>query len=181
MTFRNTSDNWGWLAIGFHWISAIIVIGLFILGLWMVELTYYDDWYKTAPFIHKSIGISLFLLSLARLGWRSFNVTPKKIDTHNNFEKKASSYAHALLYIILFCVMLSGYLISTADGRAIEVFNLFQVPAVIQGIKKQEDIAGVVHLTLAIILMSIALVHAGAAIKHHYIDKDRTLKRMFGR
>ena len=77
--------------------------------------------------------------------------------------------------------MLTGYLISTADGRDVEVFNLFSIPATIYGIEKQEDIAGEIHLVLAVILVSISFVHALAAIKHHFFDKDRTLKRMIGR
>lgn len=147
----------------------------------MVDLTYYDEWYKTAPYIHKSIGMSLFLLSLARISWRSINITPDSLDTHSTFEKKAASFIHIMLYIVTFSVMISGYLISTADGRAVEVFNLFQIPAVLHGIEKQEDIAGVIHLALAILLISIASLHALAAIKHHLIEKDRTLYRMLGR
>ena len=144
----------------------------------MVELSYYDDWYKTAPFIHKSIGVSLFFLTIFRLVWRKINTTPDKLTTHTAFEKKSADIAHIALYAVIFCVMLSGYLISTADGRAVDVFNIFQVPAIIHGIDNQEDIAGIVHLSLAISLISIALLHAVAAIKHHFIDKDATLIRM---
>jgi cytochrome b561 len=87
---------------------------------------------------------------------------------------------HLLLYLVLFCVMLSGYLISTADGRAVEVFTLFEIPAIIYGMDGQEDIAGDIHFALAILLIGLVAVHAGAAIRHHFVDKDRTLKRMLG-
>jgi cytochrome b561 len=76
--------------------------------------------------------------------------------------------------------MVSGYLISTADGRGVSVFGWFTVPATLHGIDGQEDVAGVVHLTLASTLVAVALLHAGAAFKHHFIDRDRTLKRMLG-
>lgn len=180
MNFRNTSNKWGWMAIAFHWITAITVVSLFTLGLWMVELSYYDDWYKTGPFIHKSIGVTLFFITVARIVWRSINQLPEELETHRELEKKAARIAHITLYIVIFSVMFSGYLISTADGRSVEVFNLFHIPAIIHGIEKQEDIAGVIHFALAIALISIALLHALAAIKHHVIDKDRTLKRMLG-
>lgn len=97
------------------------------------------------------------------------------------WEQRAASLAHGLLYVLLFAVMAAGYLISTADGRAIEVFGLFEVPATITGIEEQEDMAGEVHLVLAITLISLASGHALAALKHHFIDRDRTLKRMLGR
>ncbi len=181
MQLKNSASKWGALAIGFHWLSAVSIFGLFMLGLWMVELSYYDDWYKTAPYIHKSIGVCLFILTILRLSWRQYNITPEKLKSHSSFEQKAAHKIHIALYLIIFSVMLSGYLISTADGRAVEVFKLFQVPAVIHGIEKQEDIAGIIHLYLAILLISVALFHAAAAIKHHYIDQDQTLKRMIGR
>ena len=75
----------------------------------------------------------------------------------------------------------SGYLISTADNRPVEVFGLFSIPATITSIPKQEDVAGLVHLILASSVVGLALLHAAAALKHHFIDKDRTLKRIFGK
>jgi cytochrome b561 len=98
----------------------------------------------------------------------------------HRLERLLASSAHALLYVLLFAVMLAGYLISTADGRAIDVFGLFSVPATLTAIENQEDIAGEIHLVLAIVLVSLAAVHALAALKHHFIDRDRTLKRMLG-
>jgi len=180
VNWRNTNTQWGWLAIGFHWISVITVITLFSLGLWMVDLTYYDPWYKQGPFLHKSIGVLLFLLTLARLLWRYINITPEKFYGHAAWEIRAARVSHVLLYILLFSVMLSGYLISTADGRAVEVFNMFSIPATIYGIEKQEDIAGEIHFVLALVLVGMSLIHSMAAIKHHFIDRDRTLKRMAG-
>lgn len=180
MTWRNTNSQWGWLAIGFHWISVITVITLFSLGLWMVDLIYYDPWYKQGPFLHKSIGVILFLLTLLRLLWRYLSITPESLNVHASWQIKAAQVSHMLLYILLFSVMLSGYLISTADGRAVEVFNLFSIPASIYGIEKQEDIAGEIHFVLALVLVGISLIHAMAAIKHHFIDRDRTLRRMTG-
>lgn len=180
MNWRNTNTQWGWLAIGFHWLSVITVITLFSLGLWMVELTYYDPWYKQGPFVHKSIGILLFLLTLLRLMWRYLSITPEPLNAHALWEIKAARISHMLLYILLFSVMLSGYLISTADGRAVEVFNLFSIPASVYGLEKQEDIAGEIHFVLALVLVGISLIHATAAIKHHFIERDGTLKRMIG-
>jgi cytochrome b561 len=77
--------------------------------------------------------------------------------------------------------MISGYLISTADGRPISVFGWFEVPALITGIPNQEDRAGDVHFYAAWALVILAALHALAAFKHHLIDRDDTLRRMFGR
>jgi cytochrome b561 len=88
---------------------------------------------------------------------------------------------HGLLYLLLFGVMVSGYLISTADGRPIEVFGLFAVPATVTGLPGQADRAGDIHLILAVTVIILAIVHALAALKHHFIDRDRTLVRMLRR
>lgn len=178
---RNSHDTYGLVAVFLHWLVALVVVGLFGLGLWMVELTYYDDWYRTAPAIHKGVGVLLFITVALRLGWRLVGPRPGPLATHSMLERRIAGITHALLYALLFAVMLSGYLISTADGRPIDVFGLFSVPALISEVPNQADVAGEIHLVLAISLVSLAGVHALAALKHHLIDRDRTLLRMLGR
>jgi len=82
-----------------------------------------------------------------------------------------------VLYVLLLALFVSGYLISTADGRSIDVFGWFEVPASLM-MDNQEDIAGVIHWGLAWSLMVLVALHAAAAVKHHVFDKDRTLVRM---
>lgn len=161
-----------------HWIMAVSVIGMFVLGLWMVDLGYYDTWRKDAPEIHKSIGILLFGLLAFRLFWRRLKGVPSPLQNHSRLERIGAHLAHFALYGLLFSIMISGYLISTADGRPISVFGFFDVPALGSLFEKQEDIAGDIHLVLAISVISVAAVHAGAALKHHFVDKDKTLVRM---
>jgi len=96
------------------------------------------------------------------------------------FEKRAAHWMHLLLYSMMVLLMCSGYLISTADGRGISVFEFFEVPAIAAMIENQEDIAGEVHLILAWCLICLVAMHSLAAIKHHFIDKDDTLKKMIG-
>lgn len=177
---NNSKQHYGWVAIGLHWLAAVIVIGLFALGFWMVELGYYDQWYKPAPALHKSIGICLFALMLFRLIWRLKQIQPESLPTHSRIEKTAGHWVHLALYFILFAIMLSGYLISTADGRAIEVFEVLSVPSIGSLIENQEDIAGTFHKYAAYSLMALIFMHACAAMKHHFVDKDSTLKRMMG-
>jgi cytochrome b561 len=179
--WRNTNQAYGIIAIALHWLVAVVVLVLFALGLWMVDLTYYDTWYRTAPSIHKGVGVLLFLVLVLRLFWRLVNPKPAPEPSLNRFERLASGAVHGLLYLLLFAVMTSGYLISTADGRGIDVFGLFQVPATLTGIPNQADLAGDVHLALAITVLVLAAIHALAALKHHFIDRDRTLMRMLGR
>lgn len=176
MLWKNSNNAYGLPAIILHWLSAIAIVGLFALGLWMVELTYYDQWYKQAPAIHKSIGILLFLLIILRLLWRLANPRPEPIG--KPLEKRLAKWMHRLLYLLMFTTMIAGYLISTAEGRAIEVFNWFSIPATFYGPENQEDIAGEIHEILAWLLILLSGGHALAALKHHFIDHDATLRRI---
>jgi cytochrome b561 len=169
------------VSIFFHWLSALTIFSLFGLGYYMVDLTYYHEWYKTAPELHKSIGILFFALMLLRLLWRFKQVTPEHLASHSTIEQKAGKAVHSILYLLIFIIMISGYLISTADGRGIDVFETITIPALGSIIENQEDIAGFIHKWLAYLLIAIATLHALAAIKHHVIDKDNTLNRMIGK
>ena len=116
-----------------------------------------------------------------RVIWRFLNRGPAPLANHGQMTRLATKAGHGVLYLGLFAVMISGYLISTADGRSISVFGWFEVPALITSIPDQEDIAGLIHEYLAWGLVIFSGLHALAALKHHFIDRDPTLKRMIGR
>jgi cytochrome b561 len=177
----NTKQHYGWLTILLHWSSVLLVIFLFALGYWMVDLGYYDSWYKTGPALHKSIGITFFLLMLIRIFWRLWQTQPQALNSHTTIERKLGHLMHWFLYFLILFIMVNGYLISTADGRGIEVFQLFEIPSLGSFIENQEDIAGVIHQYSAYLLIVMVLLHAAAALKHHFIDKDKTLTRMLGK
>lgn len=173
----NTSNRYGLIAIVLHWLMALGVTGMFGLGLYMVELTYYDDWYHGSLAFHKSAGVLLALVFIARLIWRQFNTVPTGLS-NKAIENKAAHWMHLGLYLVMAVLFISGYLISTADGRAVEVFGLFSVPATLTDRGSQEEIAGQIHELLAWSLAGLVILHALAALKHHLINRDNTLKRM---
>ncbi|MFV3325306.1 cytochrome b [Pseudomonas sp. NY15372] len=181
MQLRNSSSRYGLVSIVMHWGVALAVFGLFGLGLWMVGLDYYSPWRKSAPDLHKSIGLVLLGVMLLRVIWRFVSPPPPAPASHGAFTRQAAKLGHALLYLGLFSVMIAGYLISTADGVGIPVFGLFEVPALVSDLPDQADVAGVIHLYLAWGLVIFAVLHALAALKHHFIDRDATLSRMLGR
>ena len=178
---KNTQSNYGWLTIILHWLAAVLILGLFSLGYWMVELGYYDPWYKQGPELHKSFGFILFALMVVRLWWKLKQTQPLPLNSHTKFERTASAITHKALYFLVFLIIFSGYLISTADGRAIEVFQLFNIASMGELFTNQEDTAGLIHQYGAYTLIALVIVHALAAIKHHVIDKDSTLIRMLGK
>lgn len=181
MQLRNTSRRYGIISISLHWIFAIAVYAMFGLGLWMVTLSYYDGWYHQAPELHKSIGVLLMMGLVIRVIWRHISPPPAAPKTHSKFTRISAVAAHITLYALLFALLISGYLISTAEGKPISVFGIFDVPATLADAGSQADIAGLIHLWLAWSVVILSVLHGLAALKHHFIDKDDTLKRMLGR
>lgn len=183
MQWRNSSNQYGLVSVAIHWLVAVAVFALFALGLWMTGLTYYSEWYRTAPALHKSIGVTVFVLMFLRVLWRVLTPTPTPapLSSHSPSVRLLSRLGHGLLYLGVFTVLLSGYLISTADGRGVSVFGLFEIPAMLSGLPNQADIAGAIHLYVAWGLIVLAVLHGLAALKHHVLDGDDTLKRMLGR
>ncbi|PSW74141.1 cytochrome b [Photobacterium sp. GB-50] len=178
---KTPNKNWNPMIILLHWLVALTVVGLFAIGWWMVDLNYYHAWYNTAPDTHKSTGLILFFVLIVRLLLRALTDAPATLSSHAQWEQWLAQKTHWLLYLLLFVVMFSGYLISTADGRAISIFGVFDIPATLTSIQNQEDIAGTIHWYGACVLIGFALLHAIGALKHHFIDKDNTLKRMLGK
>lgn len=181
MNLRNSSHRYGFVSIALHWLVAIAVYGMFALGLWMVTLSYYDGWYHKAPELHKSIGIILMLTLVVRLIWRTVSPAPAALSHYSKLTRISAVLAHIALYLLLFAIVISGYLISTADGQPISVFGLFEVPATLTDAGAQADLAGNLHLWLAWSVVVLSVLHALAALKHHFIDKDDTLRRMLGK
>ena len=176
----NTTERFGLVAIILHWVIALTVIGLFALGLYMLELSYYDPLYKVLPFVHKSVGLLLIVLLLARIVWKITTVQPNPVSGRTPFEIAAAKLVHFGLDAIILLIIFSGYLIPTAKGAGISVFGWFEVPASITSIPVQEDSAGSIHRYLAYLVVALSVLHAAAALKHHIINKDNTLRRMLG-
>jgi len=179
MQFKNSSERYGAISVLLHWGVALCVLALFAVGLWMVGLGYYHPWRQIAPDLHKSIGIVLFAVMLLRLIWRFLSPPPPPTPNQGKFTRIAAKLGHGLLYILLFAVLICGYLISTAEGAGIVIFGAFTVPAVIT-ISGKAEFVGMLHLYFAIALVVLAGLHALTALKHHFIDRDATLVRMLG-
>jgi len=178
MKVRNTSSSYGLISIALHWIAAVLIIGLFALGLWMVDLSYAHPWYTVAPWFHIGAGMVLAGLMALRLAWRFIQPPPAFEPGMQNWERAAALSAHWLMYAATVGVIASGYLITTADGSAVSVFGWVELPPIQLGIEHQADLAGRIHYYGAWLLVLMAGGHSLAAIKHHVIDRDRTLVKM---
>ena len=172
----NTPNRFGLLARCLHWFIAILTLGLIGMGWWMMDLGYYDPWYYASRQWHEALGLLVWLLGLFFACGHLVNRPPKSL-TVKRAEKVASQIAHKLLYLSLLALPVAGYLIETADGKALELFGLVTLPAVTDGGERVRDAAAAIHTYGAYGLLGLVGIHAAGAVKHHLVDRDRTLMR----
>ncbi len=177
--FKNTDKSFGLIARGFHWTTALIVLALLSLGLYMAGLEY-SPFKLNLYFWHKSFGILVLMLLTLRLGWRLYNGPPSPLASHEKWEKALSQKIHVLLYFGLAVMPLSGWFMSSAGDFPASFFGLFDMPDLVAKNETVFKILRRVHTFSAYALIAAIGLHALGAVKHHLIDKDETLRRMGG-
>lgn len=178
MRFTNSPERYGFISILLHWSVALLTIGLFILGLWMVDLGYYDDWYYQAPWWHKGLGFIVLILVLFRWLWNIFSAKPDAIASTPVWQQWAAKAAHQSMNITVVVLAVTGYLIVTAKGQPLSIFDWFAIPAVSTLTVEASEWVSKLHLWSAYLIITLASLHALAALKHHFINNDATLRRM---
>ena len=177
MAMRNSWQTWGSLSIGLHWLTLIFILSLAIVGLFMTELA--NGPLKIQVYaLHKSFGLTVLGLTIIRLVWRLFSITPKITANMPTWQNLIAKLTHGLLYLLLFAMPISGWLYNSAAGFPLKYFGLFKLPKLSDYNPELKQLAGDAHETFFYILAMLMLIHAGAALKHHYLDKDNTLTRM---
>ncbi len=179
MKIKNDDKDFGLIARGFHWTSALIVLALLSLGFYMAGLEY-SPFKLQLYFWHKSFGILVLMLVVLRFGWRIYSEAPEPLNSHEKWEKVLSNIVHVLLYLGLILMPLSGWLMSSAGDFPASFFGLFDMPDVVSKDEALFTFLRKVHTLAAYALIVAVGLHALGAIKHHLIDKDETLTRMGG-
>lgn len=164
-------------AIGLHWLIALLIFATFPLGVYMHDLPLSPDKLQLYSY-HKWIGVTVFLLAVLRLSWRLAHRPPALPGTMPNWERLAATAMHWLLYALLFIVPLSGWLMSSAKGVQTVWFGVLPLPDPVGKDKELGELLEELHEGLNFLLLGAVLAHAGAALKHHFIDRDDVLARM---
>ena len=176
--WRSGKDHYGIVSSGFHWAIALAIVGLVGLGAWMVGLTYYDPWYYDSLALHKAIGIVVLALALAKFGWKLVDRNPGFGPEVKPHERAGATAMHWLLNALMVLLPVTGYLISTSEGAGIDMFGLFDVPALVDVTAGTRDLAIDIHFYVAYGGIALVGMHIIAALKHHFIDRGSTLRRM---
>jgi cytochrome b561 len=177
MAIRNTTARWGHVAQFLHWLIVALIILQVILANIAEDLPL--GMKKLAMFArHKSVGITILGLAVIRLAWRWANPTPELPTTLKPYERALAGLTHGGLYILLFAMPLTGWMMTSARGFPVSWFGFFQLPDFVPKNDSLYNAMKETHDTLALALYAIVFLHVAAALKHHFMLKDDVLRRM---
>jgi cytochrome b561 len=183
----NSSSRYNAVAMTLHWLMAAMILFMLGLGLFMTSLDETDP--RTFPLfqLHKSIGLTILMLAVARLAWRLAKPVPALPATVRSWERGGSRIVHALLYVLMFAIPLMGWATVSAAALAVPTvwFGLFEwphIPFLADLPRAQKRVLdgqlATAHAVLALSMLVLVVLHAAAALKHHFKDRDDVLKRM---
>jgi cytochrome b561 len=181
MSWRNSEDNWGLVSQLLHWLIVLLILMLAIVGLTMGELPKTPKYFWVYT-MHKSIGITVLALVVARIAWRLYAGAPKPVPGTPKWQERIASLTHWLLYALLLAMPLSGWLYDSASGlRPFRWFGLWEMPKLAAPNESLRDLSHDAHESLFWVLVALVVLHAGAAFHHHIFRNDATLTRMLPR
>ncbi len=176
MRLRNSPNRWGAVAQLLHWTMALGILGTGALGLWMTALK--PSMTKIGVYaLHKSIGLTLLGLLLLRLAWRAVDRAPQEWPAPR-WQQRTARGVHLALYGLAAALPLSGWLFNSVRGYPLQWFKLFNLPGLTEKAPDKAPFFATAHEYLFWTLVLVLIVHVGAALKHHVIDRDEVLRRM---
>lgn len=178
MPIRNTDARWGWPSMTLHWAIALLILSLLVLGFVIGELPRSPKYFWVYD-LHKSLGLTVLALMLIRLGWRLYAGAPRPEPGTPAWQNLAAHVTHWAIYALALAMPISGWLYDSASGlRALKYFGLVTVPKLTAPDPDIKNFSHAVHEYGAWLLIALILMHAGAALYHHFLQRDRTLWRM---
>jgi len=164
------------VSIALHWLLALMILGALGVGLYMVSLPFSPTRLKLINW-HKWLGMTILVLSAARLLWRLTHRPPAD-PPMPAWQRTAAHGAHAALYLLFFAVPLVGWAYSSAAGFPIVWFGVLPLPDWVSPSRELADALKPWHGWLAYTLAAVVALHVAAALKHHFINRDGLLNRM---
>tara|TARA_B100000900_G_C20467474_1_gene669902 strand:+ start:396 stop:935 length:540 start_codon:yes stop_codon:yes gene_type:complete len=173
MKIFNDEQRYGLISIIFHWLMALIIIATFVLGL---NLKHNFQYYYEVLAIHNSLGITIFILAILRVGWKYVNIKPSPMQ-NKPILMKIATLTHILFYIIFFILPISGYLLTNLQGDDV-LFYGFILPEFIEQNRDLKYYTHIVHDYVGNLLLILFSLHVLGAMYHHLVKKDNTLRRI---
>lgn len=176
---RNSAQTWGSMARTLHWGVALLLIVQTTLGFIAEEAPLSPT--KLELFVwHKSVGMLILALILIRLGWRAANPTPALPAGTPAWERYAARTSHALLYLLVIAIPLTGWIINSAANIPLRLFFVVPLPDIVAPDKALAERAATAHFALWVWLAVLVALHAAAALRHHFGKRNDVLLNMLG-
>jgi cytochrome b561 len=175
MIMKNTQTSYGSVSKWIHWVTFLFIAVAITVPFIAEELPKGDPLKGTLFMIHKSCGISVLGIVILRLLWRLITIMPAPVRGLSKLEMNGAKLVHFALYVVMIAMPLSGLVFSKYP---INFFNLYDIPNLIDAPKFMKDGAHEFHEIFASFAIGFIALHILAALWHHYIRKDETLKRM---
>jgi cytochrome b561 len=169
--------SYGATARFLHWLTVALLLVIIPMGLVMGALPR-GALQDTLFITHESLGLTVLALTVLRFGWRLSHPAPPPSSDLSRLEIRASSGVHALLYVVLFLMPITGYLFVSFSGIGLHYLGLFQVRAPVPVDKPTGELFLLVHTSLQWAIYLLALLHVGAALHHYYVRRNDVLTRM---
>jgi cytochrome b561 len=166
------------VAILFHWLIALMIVGAFVMGLVMTDMPGISPTKLKYYSWHKWAGVTILALAALRLLWRLTHRAPAYPDTMPGWQKTSANVMHGALYLLMFAVPLSGYFYTLSAGYPVVYFGVLELPVLMGPDPALKPVLKEVHFWLNMTLAGAVAAHVAGALKHHFIDRDGVLKRM---
>ena len=177
MPIKNTREEWGTVSKILHWVVVLLILVMAWIGLRMGDMPNGPDKISTYA-MHKSIGITILMLVLLRIGWRLYAGAPDGVPGTPRWQERIASVTHLALYALLLAMPLSGWILNSASGFPLQWFGLVNLPAIAGKDHAVHELAEDIHEWLFWAMVTLAVLHAAAAFYHHLFQRDATLTRM---
>ena len=175
--WRNTAERYGAVSQFLHWTVVVLVILQFVLGFTAAGMPI--SLQRLVLLVrHKSIGMTILALVLMRLAWRGLSPAPALPTAMRSLHKTAAHASHMLLYALLICMPIVGWITSSASHLTVTWFGLFPFPNLVGPDAQLAKLAKATHAVMGWMLLAIASLHVLAALWHHFMLKDNVLRRM---
>jgi len=168
------------IAIALHWLIFLLIACGFTLAVYMVDLPLSPQKLKYFSW-HKWVGVTVFLLALARLAWRLAHPAPPLPPRMPLWQRRAATLNLIALYVLMLVIPVTGWLYSSATGVPTVYLGLVQLPDLLARNKTLAAPLKLMHVSLNYTMLTLVIIHAAAAIRHHFVDRDDVLTRMLPR
>lgn len=169
---NNSTENYGSLSKAIHWVMAALIITLIAVGIYMAELDKEDPSRLQLFAMHKAFGVLVLMLAVIRIVWLRLSPAPTLPAVFTAKEKRLVASIKGVLYLLMFLVPLAGYVMSSAAGKPIAFFGLFEMPLLVAENKSIAGFAHEAHEMLAFAMLAFIVLHVAGAIKHRLKDRN---------